>query len=60
MIIHSADFIGGAKPFEISQQWSKKVNQEFAAQVTLESFRSLLRFSACCFRATSPNPRFVR
>jgi hypothetical protein len=33
MIIHSADFIGGAKEFETSRIWSERVNIEFAAQV---------------------------
>jgi cAMP-specific phosphodiesterase 4 len=32
MIIHSADFIGGAKEFETSRIWSERVNIEFAAQ----------------------------
>ena len=31
MIIHSADFTGGAKPFEISREWSERVNKEFMA-----------------------------
>jgi hypothetical protein len=35
MIIHSADFIGGAKEFETSRIWSERVNKEFAAQVNL-------------------------
>lgn len=30
MIIHTADFVGAAKPFEISKTWSHRVNLEFA------------------------------
>ncbi|CAD8126757.1 unnamed protein product [Paramecium sonneborni] len=32
MIIHTADFNGGAKVFEISRIWSERVNKEFSAQ----------------------------
>ena len=31
MIVHTADFSGGAKTFEISRQWSDRVNLEFTA-----------------------------
>lgn len=29
MIVHTADFNGGAKQFEISRVWSERVNVEF-------------------------------
>ena len=32
MIIHTADFNGGAKIFEVSRVWSERVNKEFSAQ----------------------------
>lgn len=32
MIIHTADFNGGAKHFELSRTWSERVNKEFSAQ----------------------------
>lgn len=32
MMIHSADFNGGAKVFETSRIWSELVNREFIAQ----------------------------
>ncbi|CAD8156083.1 unnamed protein product [Paramecium octaurelia] len=32
MIIHTADFNGGAKVFDISRIWSERVNKEFSAQ----------------------------
>lgn len=31
MIVHTADFSGGAKTFEISRKWSDRVNLEFTA-----------------------------
>lgn len=31
MIIHTADFNGGAKTFEVSRIWSERVNKEFSA-----------------------------
>ena len=31
MIVHTADFNGGAKVFELSRIWSEKVNKEFSA-----------------------------
>ncbi|CAD8201785.1 unnamed protein product [Paramecium pentaurelia] len=36
MIIHTSDFTGGAKQFELSKQWSFKVNKEFEQQYELE------------------------
>jgi hypothetical protein len=30
MIVHSADFTGSAKKFEISRVWSDRVNKEFS------------------------------
>ena len=32
MIIHTADFGGAAKKFNVSRLWSEKVNKEFQAQ----------------------------
>jgi len=32
MVIHAADFTGGIKKFDISRQWSERVNLEFASQ----------------------------
>lgn len=32
MILHTADFNGGAKTFEVSRVWSERVNVEFSAQ----------------------------
>ncbi len=32
MIIHTADFGGCAKKFDISRQWSERVNKEFEEQ----------------------------
>lgn len=32
MIVHTADFNGGAKQFDVSRIWSEKVNKEFSAQ----------------------------
>lgn len=29
MIIHTADFIGASKKYEISKIWSERVNNEF-------------------------------
>ena len=43
MIIHTADFNGGAKVFEISRIWSELVNQEFIAQYEEESERNLVQ-----------------
>ena len=31
MIVHTADFNGGAKVFEVSREWSERVNKEFIA-----------------------------
>jgi cAMP-specific phosphodiesterase 4 len=31
MIVHTADFNGGAKVFEVSKVWSERVNLEFSA-----------------------------
>ena len=31
MILHTADFNGGAKEFKNSRKWTQKVNQEFVA-----------------------------
>jgi cAMP-specific phosphodiesterase 4 len=31
MIVHTADFNGGAKVFEVSRVWSERVNVEFNA-----------------------------
>lgn len=38
MIIHTADFIGAAKTFEVSRVWSERVNIEFSAQVKYNFF----------------------
>lgn len=32
IITHTADFFGSAQKFEVSKEWSLKVNQEFKAQ----------------------------
>lgn len=37
MIIHSADFNGGAKTFEVSRIWTQRVNEEFKAQYIQEA-----------------------
>ncbi len=36
MIIHTSDFAGAVKPFEVSREWSLRVNREFDAQYRLE------------------------
>jgi hypothetical protein len=36
MIVHTADFNGGAKEFDVARVWSEKVNLEFVAQYALE------------------------
>jgi cAMP-specific phosphodiesterase 4 len=36
MIVHTADFNGGAKVFEVSRIWSERVNIEFSAQYEQE------------------------
>ncbi|CAK80218.1 unnamed protein product (macronuclear) [Paramecium tetraurelia] len=36
MIIHTSDFTGGAKPFNLSREWSTRVNMEFQEQYNLE------------------------
>lgn len=41
VIIHTADFNGGAKPFEISRIWSDRVNSEFKCQYEEEGNRNL-------------------
>lgn len=33
MLIHCSDFFGNIKPFEVSRDWSTRVNQEFSQQV---------------------------
>ncbi len=33
MIVHTADFNGGAKEFKLSRKWSERVNKEFMVQV---------------------------
>ncbi|KAL4468314.1 hypothetical protein ABPG72_010715 [Tetrahymena utriculariae] len=41
MIIHTADFTGAAKPFQLSRQWSEKVNREFHNQYIEEGKRGV-------------------
>lgn len=36
MIIHTSDFGGSAKEFEICKEWSRRVNLEFIAQYKQE------------------------
>lgn len=36
MIVHTSDFGGSAKDFEICKQWSLKVNLEFSNQYKME------------------------
>ena len=36
IIVHSSDFAGSIKPFEICKEWSLRVNQEFANQYKTE------------------------
>ena len=36
MIVHSSDFAGNTKTFEISRAWSERVNQEFTNQYSRE------------------------
>lgn len=36
MIVHTADFGGSAKQFEIAKSWSLKVNLEFSNQYRME------------------------
>lgn len=31
MIVHTSDFSGAAKPFDLSRTWTEKVNMEFKA-----------------------------
>jgi hypothetical protein len=38
MLIHCCDFFGNIKPFEISKDWSNRVNKEFSQQVDFISF----------------------
>jgi cAMP-specific phosphodiesterase 4 len=38
MIIHTADFAGASKKYDISKLWSIRVNKEFSAQVTFFKF----------------------
>lgn len=36
MIIHTSDFGGSAKEFEISKEWSLRINLEFSNQYKIE------------------------
>ncbi|CAK69783.1 unnamed protein product (macronuclear) [Paramecium tetraurelia] len=42
MIVHTSDFSGAAKVFELSKAWSEKVNMEFQAQFDEEGTRKLI------------------
>ncbi|CAD8159906.1 unnamed protein product [Paramecium pentaurelia] len=41
MIIHTSDFSGAAKVFELSKAWTEKVNMEFKAQFDEEGTRKI-------------------
>lgn len=41
MILHAADFTGGAKTFEVSRVWSERVNEEFKDQYEEEGRRGI-------------------
>lgn len=41
MIIHTSDFGGSAKEFEICKEWSRRVNIEFSAQYAEEAWLGL-------------------